>query len=326
MEIVIAVLVAALAFAVLYAAYDTLSRRRERNPGGTLTGRIIAAGGKDVLAEIENEDRSGEPVSDVDPAFRELTASITRLVRRFSGIPLLSNILFTPANLQRTDRKLAWAGRPFGFEAEQWISVNIFIAAAVFVYGVAGFVQGWLSLTQMVLYVGLVMAAPTFWLNGRIKARHEDLDRNLPNVIDKLILASMGNQDMITTLGTVVRYTRGPLTDEIRRSLAEDRAHRDRGAREIFMAMADRCGNQNVTAFCNTIINSITVRANVTSLLKEQQEAMKEIRKANNEALINKTETYLMVSASLGIICVLIMVVAPSFLAVMQGVGSVTGG
>lgn len=326
MEFLLAVLYATLAFAVAYALYQALSYRRTKDgESSSLRGRLAAAAGEGVLEPIseEPEDRRRD-ASGVDPAFLEMTALITRIIGRFTGLPLLSNILFTPANLQRTDRKLSWAGRPFGFDAEQWISVNIFLTAAVFVYGVLGFVQGWMPFVQMALYVGIVVAIPTIWLNGRVKARHTELERELPNVINKLVLASMGNQDMMSTLTTVVEYTHGELTDEIRRTLAEARFHRERTPRELFMGMAERCGNQNITGFCNTIINSITVRANVTSLLLEQQEAMKEIRKANNDAVINKTETYLMVSASLGILCVLIMVAAPSFLAIMQGIGNVT--
>lgn len=333
MIFVIAALAAALVFAIGYALYALLARRGQEEIEGGLRGRILQAGGGAALAEDSEvvvpkpRKTSGRPdKAPVDPAFEQLIGSITQLVRRFSGLPLFSNLLFTPANIRRMDRRLSWAGRPFGLDGEQWISVNIFLVSATFVYGLFNFLSSGVPAWEMLLLLSGVVAAPSLWLSSRIKARHLRLERELPTLINKLILASMSKMDMLSTIDVVIRFTRGELTDELRTALHETRVHRERGVREIFTDMAERCGNQNVTAFCNTIINSITQNSQAADLLRGQEEAMKEITKANNEAIINRTETYLMFSASLGIICVLVMVAGPSFVSIMQGISSVGGG
>ncbi|MDO8944444.1 MAG: hypothetical protein Q7U75_14780, partial [Desulfobacterales bacterium] len=77
--------------------------------------------------------------------------------------------------------------------------------------------------------------------------------------------------------------------------------------------------------FCETIIDAIDVRVRVTEVLRDQQESMKEIKRANNDALINKTDTYLMISAALGVMAVIVLVAAPSFVAIIQGLSQTAG-
>lgn len=255
-----------------------------------------------------------------DVMFTQLKIGITSFVARFVKIPLITNVLLTPENIKKTDEKLVWAGRPFSFTADQWISVNIFLVLAMGLYTFFLYIIGYMTLLQVGIYIGAMLYLPSWWLKSKIKVRQDQMERELPNIINKLILATMSKAQILTALNLVVKHTDGILSDEIRKTLSVLRLNAGEISNEqAFWDMARRCGTPQVTSFCTAIINSINIKSSIDKILKDQAENMKETRKAKNEEIINKTDTYLMASAALGVMAILILAVGPGFILIMQG-------
>lgn len=290
--------------------------------GGTSTSSGLNRLQQQFNTDTLNKLKKDKDKDKEDEMFIRLKIGIDHFVKRFLNLPILTNILLTPGNLKRIDQKLIWAGRPFNFAADQWISVNIFLALLIGGYTFFLYLVGSASLFIVILYTAASLFLPQWWLNAQIKARQDTLERELPNIINKLILATMSQSQIITALNLVVKHTEGILTDEIKRTLTVIRTNAGEiSVEQAFWEMAQRCGTPQVTSFCTAIINSINVKASINKILKEQAENIKESRKAKNEEIINKTDTYLMFSAALGVIAIIILSTGPGFLLIMQGLG-----
>ena len=282
--------------------------------GGVVLQKLQRQMGQDS-AIIEEKNVDAEDVT-----FTKLKINITSLIKRFFKIPLVTNILLTPENLKNTEEKLMWAGYPFGFSADQWISMNIFLFIVVGLYFFFMYVSGLVSIIAIIIVFAALLLLPNMWLKNKIKARSQEMEKELPNIINKLVLATMSSAQIITALNMVVKHTNGILTDEIKKTLSIYRmAGGDFSLEEAFWDMSHRCGNQQVTSFCTAIINSTKIKSSVNNILEEQVENMKESRKARNEEIINKTDTLLMASAALGVMAVLIVSMAPGVVMIMQG-------
>lgn len=278
--------------------------------------RIKQQFNRDQIIVVE-KDKDAE-----DKSFTQLKISITEFTQKFLRIPIVTNILLTPENLKKTEEKLIWAGRPFGFYADQWISMNIFLVLIVGLWFFFLYTIEYVGMFQIVLIIGILLYMPNWWLNSKIKERNNRFEQELPNIINKLVLATMSGAEILTALNLVVKYTDGILTNEIKKTLSIIRTSAGEiSTKQAFWDMAQRCGNPQVTSFCTAIVNSITIKANVSKILKEQTENMKEVRKAHNEEVINRTDTFLMLSAVLGVISILILSIGPGFVQIVQGWG-----
>jgi tight adherence protein C len=108
---------------------------------------------------------------------------------------------------------------------------------------------------------------PYIVLDRAIKARKEDVQRELPNFLDLLAATVQAGLALNAALIQAVDATRGALKEELQSMLAEVRLGRPRI--DAFNAMAERMNEDSTTVMVTAIVQSERLGSNLSQVLQE---------------------------------------------------------
>jgi tight adherence protein C len=209
------------------------------------------------------------------------------LANRISG---LTQRLTSPASASRTERRLAQAGNPANLKATEFTALKVVCAA---VFGVVGFLI--LGLVGGDLVLGLVggvilvvigFMAPEFWLGRRINARNKAILLAIPDTLDLLTISVRAGLGFDAALGRVVEKTKGPLSDEFRRALAEIRLGSAR--RDALRGIVARTAVPALSNFIGAIIQAEQLGVSISKVLQVQSEQLRIERRQRAEEMAAK--------------------------------------
>jgi tight adherence protein C len=164
-----------------------------------------------------------------------------------------------------------------------------------------GLSLGWLWLAALsganvlvVLFGALCLGAmgwigPTFWLKRRAAARLEQIDHEMPDLVDLLVTAVEGGLGFGGSLELVVRSLEGPLGDELRLALQEQSLGLTTNG--ALQNMLERVDTLSVRSFVQAIVQGESLGVSVGKILRDLAKEMRSRRRQAAEERAHKAGT-----------------------------------
>jgi tight adherence protein C len=201
-----------------------------------------------------------------------------------------------PAMKANIEKKLLLAGHPMGMNPDEFIGLceisAIFFAAfaAFFMYMVFGNVSLFLAFA-----LGIFGAFfPILWLNGEGDRRTLLINRNLPYVLDLLVLSMEAGLDFVGSVDRIVRggAKKDPLREELDMALKEMKMGKTR--REALESVSGRVRSENLNTIISSIIQGEILGTPLSKVLRIQSEMMRVRRSQNAEKLAGEAPVKMM--------------------------------
>jgi len=223
---------------------------------GERTGsRLASLQSRDELLETAFNERAVAP----------LAGKVGRLLMRFTPIGWG----------QRAEKRLAIAGWFPRVDANSWASIRVMAAVGGLLLWVL--VQALLPPGQKLLVLGFFAIAgvlgPEAILNRRIAERKETIARELPDVIDLLVISVEAGLGFDAALGRVVQNVPGELSNEFSRMLQETRVGVARA--EAMKAMAERTDVDELNSFILAINQADQFGVSISRMLRVQADEIR---------------------------------------------------
>ena len=253
---VVALIAVSVFFLVIYLGAGILHAKR------TASTRLTVYG-SDAL----REEKLKKPLS--ERAFAPVVLGIGRGIARFTPIGWI----------KRTQRRLVLAGSPGTLDANAWIVIKILGLIAMLV--AAYFFRQGLEVQQQIMAVGLLAAlgyfGPDVWLNRRIEERRDSMRKDLPDLLDLLVISVEAGLGFDAALARVVGTVPGPLSEEFFRMLQETRVGVAR--RDAMRHLTDRSDVDELRSFLLAMMQAEAFGVAIARVLRVQGEEMRIARR-----------------------------------------------
>ncbi|RAX47019.1 type II secretion system F family protein [Arthrobacter sp. AQ5-06] len=181
------------------------------------------------------------------------------------------------------DKQLAGAGRP-----KQWPLARIVMVKPMLAFG--GVIVGLLiflgapSSGRFMLCIGtaaLCYFVPDILIRNRAQKRREEIRLELPNALDQMLISVQAGLGFETAMGRAGENGRGPLADELIRTLQDIQVGRSR--KEAYLALSERVDVPDVRSFIRAVVQADTYGIAIAGVLKMQAKDMRIKRRQRAE-------------------------------------------
>ncbi len=187
---------------------------------------------------------------------------------------------FTPVGWARTmQRKFELAGWTGSMEPNSWAAIKALstVAGAVLWFPVQSVLDGTTSALALPMLLFLGFFAPNAVLNRTIDDRRERMRRQLPDIIDLLVISVEAGLGFEAALARVVATVPGEMADEFARLLQETRVGVAR--RDAMANLAARTDLDELDSFLLAMAQAETFGVSIARVLRVQSEEMRVARR-----------------------------------------------
>ena len=251
------------------------------------------------------------------PAAPSRTGSIPRPAH------VVGQALTPPTMAQSLRRRLDQAGNPTWLSADSvvaWKGLGLFCGAmAGLLFGVL--LSGPLTWVVWIAAGGaLGFFAPDLLVMHLAQERQEEIRRNLPDVMDTLVVSVEAGLGFEAAVAQVVRNGRGPMIGEFARVLHEMQIGRPR-----VDAVRDLAARTNVTelrAFASAIVQATTLGVPLGKVLRQQSAELRLRRRQRAEELAQRVPVKILFPMVFCIFPALfVVVIGPGVIRILEGFG-----
>lgn len=309
MILLISLLAAVIVFLILYAVFLMKStKRREVHNRLQNIGRLSSASNTDVYWRKQMNrsfnDRIIQPV--VDKVAENLA-------------------VVAPSGLRSRVEELVDASGGFygrgmtGFVLFCFASTALYFLFAVW-YCYDRDMSLFSKLMRIVLFTGVGVYFPFFWLKRLIRQRQKAILQSMPDVLDLLCVSVQAGLGFDGALGKVTAKLKGPLIDEFERLLQELRMGVTR--RQALTRLARRCGIQEMQLFTAAIIQADKLGVGMAQTLEIQSGNMREARRQRAKEEAAKLPVKILFPTMIFIFPVMFVVVlGPAIVSLINSMG-----
>ena len=242
---------------------QTQIHRRIRN----LDGQQI----KKVEAGMQGKPRKLEDIPFVDRVLKPGVSSLERSVGRLAPRQVSQEIA----------RRLTMAGKAREWTVSQFMTTCLLGAAVMWGMMYLLVAHAPYALIQKVIFLllGGIMGGimPLVFLNIMIQKRQQEIQRQLPEVLDLLCVSVQAGLSFDASLRKIVERMKGPFVDECRRLQEDIRMGMVR--RTAMKNVASRCDIQDVSLFMTSLIQAERLGTSMGKTLKNQADNIRERRR-----------------------------------------------
>lgn len=123
--------------------------------------------------------------------------------------------------------------------------------------------------------------APLISVRSAARRRTTQVDRALPDLIDLLVVTVEGGMTLSASMQLAARRQSGPLGDELRLTLQEQRM--GRSLHDSLLGMLARCDTPNVRSFVRSVTQGEHLGVSIGSIMRSLAEEMRKRRRADAE-------------------------------------------
>jgi tight adherence protein C len=184
---------------------------------------------------------------------------------------------FTPTGwVTRAQKRIVWAGWTGRMDGNTWAAIRIIamvvgVVAAVYLVPKLDSSMMKLAVGGLILFMGFF--GPEASLSRAIDDRRKVMERQLPDIIDLLVISVEAGLGFEAAMGRVVENVPGDLSDEFKRTLAETRVGVAR--HEAFRNMAERTDVDDLNSFILSLIQADQFGVSIARMLRVQAEEMR---------------------------------------------------
>jgi len=174
---------------------------------------------------------------------------------------------------------------PRAFITRQFVLAVIFLLLWILLASLGG-------ASTVILVVGIVVAPlfgwalPSILLSRRVKERFRKIDKELPSLIDLLVVTVEAGIGFVGSLRMATEQLEGPLAQELRLALQEQ--NMGRSTAEAIQGIATRADTPGIRAFSRAIVQGETLGVSIGQILRNLAEEMRKKRKAAAEEQAQK--------------------------------------
>lgn len=125
------------------------------------------------------------------------------------------------------------------------------------------------------------LAAPLVWLGGRVTRRQRRLNRELPDVLDLVVVSVEAGLGLEAALARITERGGGPLVEELRRVLAD--MNLGSGRRRALQSLAARTGVPAIGALVSAILQAEQTGMGIAAVLRAQADHLRTLRRQRAE-------------------------------------------
>jgi tight adherence protein C len=228
-----------------------------------------------------------------DAGYRLATPTTAARPARTGSIPrpahVVGQALTPPAMSESIRRRLDQAGNP------TWLSADSVVAwkgVGLFAGGIAGLLLGVLLANPLTWVVWIAVGgalgffAPDLLVMHLAQERQEEIRRNLPDVMDTLVVSVEAGLGFEAAVAQVVRNGRGPMIGEFARVLHEMQIGRPRV--DAVRDLAARTNVAELRAFAAAIVQATTLGVPLGKVLRQQSSELRLRRRQRAEELAQR--------------------------------------
>jgi tight adherence protein C len=245
------------AVAVAYIAFTVGTRVQDS--GRSANRRLVDLQANPDIMQTSLVDRA------VVPVFRRLGSLGMRITPQ--------------AWVSRTRQRLIRADWYPAVDESSWAAIRVLslLAGAGVFFWLARFTTGNESLILLIICALGGYAGPDQVLNRRIDERVRSIERDLPDIIDLLVISIEAGMGFEAALGRVVDHVPGELSDEFGRMLQETRVGVSR--HEAMLSLAERTDVDDLNSFVLAMNQADTFGVSVGRMLRVQADEMRTRRR-----------------------------------------------
>jgi tight adherence protein C len=129
--------------------------------------------------------------------------------------------------------------------------------------------------------VAVAYFIPDILLRNRAQKRREEIRLELPNALDQMLISVQAGLGFETAMGRAAENGRGPLADELIRTLQDIQVGRSR--KEAYLALSERVDVPDVRTFIRAVVQADTYGIAIAGVLKTQAKDMRIKRRQRAE-------------------------------------------
>lgn len=232
-------------------------------------------------AAVRNLQRGGAPTTDFRQALLHHSAServVNPALERFSA---RARALTPKGMVESLERKLLMAGSPPEWAMDRVLVVKIVLAVVAIVVALWMATVGGLLLVLAPVVVVLAYFTPDLLLYSKGVERQQAISLSLPDIIDQITVSVEAGLGLEAAMARVVRSARGPLVDELARTLQDMRAGMARQG--AFRALIARTTSAELRAFVLAVLQAETYGVPVSQVLRVQSSELRIKRRQRAE-------------------------------------------
>ncbi|MBD8606586.1 type II secretion system F family protein [Aeromicrobium sp. CFBP 8757] len=197
-------------------------------------------------------------------------------------------MLTLPLLVRRAERNIALSGHRAGWTLRRLMLVKTVAAtiAAVLMMSLWAASPSGRGLALSIVVTGAAFFYPDLWLSSRAKERQLALERELPDLLDQVIIAIESGMTFEGALARVGERGSGPLAQEFMRTLQDMRLGMSR--RAAYNALADRTTIPDLKRFCKQIIQAEEFGVSTATLVRNLAAEMRVKRRFRAEETAQK--------------------------------------
>ncbi len=175
----------------------------------------------------------------------------------------------------RVDKKLLIAGWAPRLDANSWAAIRVIalVAGVILAWYVQGVLTGTTRLAATVGALLLGLLGPEAILSRRVDERKAAMERDLPDVIDLLVISVEAGLGFEGALGRVVQNVPGELSDEFSRMLQETRVGVSRN--QALKSLAERTDVDDLNTFIMALTQADAFGVSISRMLRVQADEMR---------------------------------------------------
>lgn len=230
-----------------------------------------------------------------------------------------------PASYMRMlQRKLLLAGSPRGIDAGRLFTLQAFLAiimAALMGFGrIAGGQSFWNAMLAALAGGAAAFLLPHVWISMRATSRQEQIRRDLPDMLDMLLISVEAGLGFDAAVAKIVRRAPGPLGEEFGRMLRDGQAGLTR--RESLRRLSDRNDVPELNAFIMAMVQADVFGVAISKVLRAQSHELRVKRRQRAEEMAQKAPAKMVFPLILCILpATLIIMGGPAILSIMRAFG-----
>jgi len=217
------------------------------------------------------------------------------------------------------DKQLAGAGRPKDWPLGRVIMIKPLLALAGAVMGIF-LIAGSPTAVNVLLMVGITALAyfvPDILIRNYAQKRREKIKLELPDTLDQMLISVQAGLGFETAMARAGQNGKGPLAEELIRTLQDIQVGRSR--KDAYLAMAQRVDVPDLRSFVRAVVQADTYGIAIANVLNSQAKDMRVKRRQRAEEHAMKMPVKMLFPLIFSILPTLfIVVLGPTVMSIME--------